>query len=71
MTTFWKEIDEMVDDGDFMTTITLAYNSVSVMTRYGDDFRYTNLRQIDHKYDIEEEIKNTIEWHKKELKEEH
>ena len=72
MITTWEEINALTrSDDDFRVTITLGYGSVSIIVMYGDDFRYANLREIDHKYDIEEAIQKTIERHKKELKEEH
>lgn len=72
MLTTWEEIDALTrSDDDFRVTITLGYGSVSIIIMYGDDFRYANLREIDHKYDIEEAIKNTIEQFKQDLKEEH
>ncbi len=71
MLTTWEEINELTGDDEGRVTITLAHGSISVMVMYDDDFRYTNLRQVDHKYDIEEAVKNTIERLKKELKGEH
>ncbi len=72
MLTTWEEINALTrSDDDFRVTITLGYGSISIIVMYGDDFRYANLREIDHKYDIEEAIKNTIERFKQDLKEEH
>ena len=72
MYTTWKEINDLSgSDNDFVVAIGLGYGSVFIIVKYGDDFKCTNLKQADHQYDIEDAIKNTIEQHKKELKEEH
>ena len=72
MLTTWKEINDLTEsDNDFVVTIGLGYGNVFIVTKYGDNFKCSDLRQADHQYDIEEVIKNTIERHKRELKEEY
>lgn len=73
MLTTWDYINQLTDPGDenFIVSVHLNYKSVAISVYDGSEFKYTALRQEDHKYDIYEAIDEIIQRLKRELKEEH